>query len=245
MKEISAFLILGWGTISALHAQFNPANLVPETLRYRMGSGSTDVGSSTITISRDHAAGIIHIIESYSGLFEQTAAISLRNDSTLQMLNSHAVITRDNQYHEARLKYHNNGRQITGAVRWPAAFGGTRVIDVELPYSATDIYAVPHLFRATPLALNKTIRFHFFNVLQNEKGLARGWVSRLETVTVPAGSFECFRVEAYAGKTRLILNIDTQFPHRVIRQILPSLEIKFELAAVDKSDLLNEMSARH
>ncbi|MGH7599749.1 MAG: DUF3108 domain-containing protein [bacterium] len=233
MKEIWAFLTLWWVFVPAAQAQFNAAALTPETLRYRLVSGSTEVGSATLTINRDHAASLIHIVESISGLFEQTATITLRDNTSLHTLTSHAVISRDNQYHQFKLQYADGAQRVTGEIRRPLQFGGDRVVNTALPAGAADIYAVAPLFRASSLAVGRMIQFPLFNALENETGLARAWIARLDSVTVPAGRYECFRLEAYTGNARLILNIDTQFPHRIIRQIVPSLDVKFELIAVE------------
>jgi len=229
MKEILAVFISGFVSITPVRAQFDPAALVSEKLRYRLLTGVVEVGSSTVTISRDDAAAVIHIVESISGLFEQTAIVTIRDDNSLQPLTSHAVISRDNQYHELQLNYTANGQRVAGEVRRPAEFGGSRVIEVVLPSGAADIYSAPYLFRASSLGVGKILQFPLFNALLNEKSLARAWVAKVETVTVPAGNFDCFRLEAFLGNSRLILNIDTQFPHRLIRQVLPELEVKFEL----------------
>ncbi len=233
MKEIWAFLTLWWVVMPAAHAQFHAATITPETSRYRLLTGSTEVGSATLTINRDHAAGIIHIVESISGLFEQTATVTLRDNATLQTLTSHTVISRDNQYHQFQLHYTDNGQRVTGEIRRPPQFGGYRVVDTALPAGAADIYAVVPLFRASSLAVGRMIQFPLFNALENETGLARAWIARLEPVTVPAGSYECFRLEAYTGNARLIINIDAKFPHRIIRQIVPALDVKFELVAIE------------
>jgi hypothetical protein len=230
MKEILAFVTFCCAALPAAQAQFQPGNLVAETLRYRLLTGTTEVGSATLTISRDHAAGIIHIVESISGLFEQTATLALRDDPTLQTLTSHTVISRDNHYHQFQLQYEHGGGRVTGEIRRPQEF---RIVDATLPAGAADIYAVAPLFRASSLTVGRIIQFPLFNALENETGLARAWIARLETVAVPAGSFECFRLEAFTGNARLILNIDTQFPHRIVRQIVPALDVKFELAAVE------------
>jgi hypothetical protein len=232
MRKIVVCLVLGWLTTTPIHAQFDPARLIPETLRYRLQSGSAEVGSSTVTISHDNANGTIHIVESISGLFEQTAIVTIRNDTSLQPLASQAVFSRDNQYHEVQLQYSSDGQRVTGEVRRPPDYGGG-TIDVTFPSAAADVYAAPHLLRASPLLIGKTIQFPLFNVLQNEKSLARAWVAKIETVAVAAGRFECFRLESFIGNSRLILNIDTQPPHRIIRQILPELQVKFELAKIE------------
>jgi hypothetical protein len=233
MKKTVVCLVLGWLTITPIHAQFDPARLIPETLRYRLQSGSAEVGSSTVTISHDNANGIIHIVESISGLFEQTAIVTIRNDTSLQPLASQAVFSRDNQYHDVQLHYSSDGQRVTGEVRRPPDFGGGCEVNATFPSAAADVYAAPHLLRASPLQVGKIIQFPLFNVLQNEKTLARAWVAKIETVSATAGRFECFRLESFLGNSRLILNVDTQFPHRIIRQILPELQVKFELAKVE------------
>jgi hypothetical protein len=229
MKEILTLFVLAGAAINSGYAQFDPAKLIPETLHYRLLSGSVEVGSSTVTISRDNAVGAIHIVESISGLFEQTAVVSIRDDTSLQPLACRVVIARDNQYHELKLHYREDGQRVTGEIRRPPELGGARVVDTTLPSGAVDLFTVPYLFRASPLAINKTFQFPLFNGLQNEKGIARAWVSRLESVVVPSGTFKCYRLEAFTNNSRVILNLDTQFPHRLIRQIMPELEVKFEL----------------
>jgi hypothetical protein len=233
MKEILAILAFGCAAIPAAQAQFQPSHLIPETLRYRMLTGSAEVGSSTTTISRDEAAGTIHIVESISGLFEQTAAVTLRDNTTLQTLASHVVSWRNHQYQQVRLQYLNDGQRVTGEVCRPPEFITPREVDIAFAPGTADIYAVPHLFRAASLAVGRTIRFSHFNALQNESGPARAWVARREIVAVPAGSFECHRLEAHAGSARLILFIDTRFPHRIIEQILPAIDVKLELVAIE------------
>lgn len=214
-------------------AQFLSDNLAPETLRYRMMSGPVEVGSSIVTISHLSEAGVIQIVESISGLFEQTTVISLRNDSTLEPRTSHTVISRDNKFQEVRLQYQERSTKVTGEVRRPPEFGGERRVDAVLEIGTADSYAVPHLLRCVPLAIGKAVQFPLFDGLQNAKGLTRGWIARIESVTVPAGSFECFRLEVHAGDARLILNLDTQFPHRIISRILPALGVKLELVAME------------
>jgi hypothetical protein len=233
MKDIWAFFVLLAVPINSGYAQLDPTKLIPETLHYRLLSGSVEVGSSIVTISRNPSNGMIHIVESISGLFEQTAIVAIRDDTSLQPLSSHIIISRDNKYHEAKLQYHENAQRVTGKVQRPAEFGGSRLIDTELLIGVVDIYAIPYFFRAAPLLVNRTLQIPFFNAMQNEKGLARAWISRLESITVPVGTFKCFRLEAFIGNSRLLLNYDTQFPHRLIRQIFPELEVKFELVKIE------------
>jgi len=230
-RSILIIYILCWANAKLLLAQFNPAALTPETLRYRLATGAVKVGSATVTISRE--PGTIHIVESLSGLFEQTAIVSIRDDSSLQAQSTQVVISRANRYHELKLQYHPDGQYVTGEVQRPVEMGGSRVIDMALARGTIDLYAVPYLWRASSLALNKTFQLPLFNGLQIEKGAARAWVSRIESVITPAGTFACYRVETFLGAARMILNFDQNFPHRLIRQIFPELEVQFELEKVE------------
>jgi hypothetical protein len=221
--------MLGGAAIGTASAQFNPATLISETLRYRLLSGSVEVGSSTVTISRDNATGIIQFVESISGLFEQTAVVTIRDDTSLQPLHAHIIISRDNRDQELKLTYRDGGRSVSGEIQRQANWGGSRLVNAALANGTVDLYTIPHLFRASPLSVNKTFQFPFFNGFHTEKGMARAWVSRIETVVVPAGAFDSYRLETYVGNARLILNIAAKPPHRIVRQILPELEVKFEL----------------
>ncbi|MCG3118884.1 MAG: hypothetical protein ALAOOOJD_01169 [bacterium] len=229
MKAFFGLFILAGMLVKPAHAQFDPAVFVPETLPYRLLSGAVIVGNASVTISRENAAGTLHLVESISGLFEQTAVVTMRDDTSLQPLTTQVVIARNNQYHELKLEYRFDGQHVTGEMKRPLELGGVRSVDLALPAGTTDLYLVPHLFRASALAVGKTLQFPLFNGLQNEKSFVRAWVSRLESVTVPAGVFECFRLESFVGNSRVMINIDTQFPHRVVRQIFPELQVKFEL----------------
>ena len=210
-------------------AQIEPERLIPETLHYRLTSGAAEVGNARVTLSRDSVAGIIHIVESISGLFEQTASVTLRAGPSLQSLTSHVVVSRDRHDCEMQLHYDGTRKRITGAVQQPASLGGSHAIDAELMEGAVDLYALPQLLRATPLAVHQTLQFPVFQARQNRNALARVWVTRIETVTVPAGTFECYRVEVFIENARWVLNIAVQSPYRIIRQIHPELQVQFEL----------------
>lgn len=222
------WLGLGMATRTA-PAQFEPERLISETLHYRLTSGAAEVGNARLTLNRDSTTGIIHIVESISGLFEQTASITLHAGPRLQSLTSHIVVSRDWQDCETQLQYDVTRKRITGSVQQPANLGGSRAIDAELVEGTVDLYALPQLLRATPLTVYQTLQFPIFQARQNKNVLARVWVTRIETVTVPAGTFECYRVEVFIESARWVLNIAAQPPYRIVRQIHPELQVQFEL----------------
>lgn len=229
MRTFLLFYLWSGIAIQPAPAQFDPDKLIPETLHYRLVSGAAEVGNARVTLRRDSTARIIHMIESISGLFEQTASVTLSADSSLRSLTSHVIISRDQQDREISLQYDGRSKRIFGAVQQPSSLGGSRVIDTILTEGTVDLYALPQLLRALPLNVQQTLQFSVFQARQNKIILARVWVTRIETVAVPMGTFECYRVEVFMENARRVLNISTQSPYRIIRQIYPDLQVQFEL----------------
>ena len=208
---------------------FQPHFLKDETLRYRLVSGKTVVGEVRLTIARA-ADGVIHLIDSTSGLFERTTALRLRDDATLAPLSSHIVISRDSRVQEVRLRY-EPGR-VTGEWLQPAGLDGNHEIALALETGTHDLEVVPQLLRASDLIVGRVIAFPIYNALQNQIERVRGWVVKLEEVQAPAGKFNCYRVEGFSGKMRWILFIAADFPRHVIKQILPGSDLMLELVEV-------------
>lgn len=210
--------------------RFNARILVDDILRYRLVSGQRVFGEAIITIVHDSTANLIHIAESTTGLFERSSKFTLKADSTLRPLLQHTMVSEHEFLQECRLEYHEHA--VTGEVKRPEGFGGSFAINKRLNRDAADIYAVQHLVRASHLSVGRMLTFPIYNAFDNEESLARGWISKTETVTVPAGAFQCFRVEGFSGKARWILLLDTAYPHRIIKQIYPSAHLSLELVEV-------------
>ena len=194
---------------------YRPYVLGNETLRYRMVSGQTIVGEMTVNVMRDDTMGMIHIVESVSGLFERSTAFTLRQEAGLRPVSSHTVFGNDDRFHTVHLKY--EAHAVTGQIDQPAEFGGNRVIAVALAPAAQDFFAVPYVLRARALRPQEMITFPIFDFHQVRGVQLRGWVVRKEAVTVPAGEFDCYRVEGFSGKLRWIFLIEENFPHQIVK----------------------------
>lgn len=212
------------------HDPFNAQLLVDDQLRYRTVSGHNVFGEAMVTITHDRAAGVIHVTEATTGLFARSTAFTLRADSTLGPVTSHTIVFDDELTREVRLRY--DGRAVTGVVKRPEVLGGDVTINRRLSPGAADVYAVHYLLRTGRLAVGRTLTFPIFDAMENEETIARAWVVRTEEVSVPAGSFHCYRVEGFSGKARWILLLESTAPHRLIKQILPTAHLTFELVEV-------------
>ncbi len=221
--------VFSQSTIKSLHIS-QPEVLVNEALRYRMLSGAIEVGEMLVNINHDPRAGVLHITESTSGLFERTTTLLLQKDSTLKVLASHTIMTKESFSQEIQLLY--KGENITGTIVPPKTWGETRQINTPLSADVQDYYSVPYFLRSCALQVNQVIKFPIYEAVRNRAELARGWVVKLEEVETPVGKFTCYRVEGFTGKLRWILHFDKEFPHRLIKQKLPALSIEAELIAV-------------
>ncbi len=212
---------------------YQPQVLVNETLRYRMRSGRTLVGEMTVNIARDDIHGFIHIVESVTGLFERATALTLRHDAALRPLSSHTVFGKADRFYSVQLNY--DDAAVSGQIDQPAEYGGKREIEAALVPATQDFFAVPYLLRARSLQTAEAISFPIFDFHQGRSARARAWVVRMETVSVPAGDFACHRVEGFSGKLRWIFLIEERFPHHLVKQVFPAMEIEMELIAVQET----------
>jgi len=203
--------------------------LINEVLRYRVITGTTEVGQITVNIvNKDDA--LLHIVESATGLFERTTALLVRKDSTLHPLASHTVMMKESYSQEIQLQYSYGN--VSGEVFQPEKLGGRQRVSALLSAKTQDYYIVPYFLRSCALQVNEVIKFHVYEPLRNHVELARGWVVKLEEIEVPVGKFACYRVEGFTGKLRWILYFDKEFPHRLIKQKFPALRIETELLEV-------------
>jgi hypothetical protein len=151
----------------------------------------------------------------------------VRSDSTLAPLSSLTVFGREPRFHAVRLRYENNS--LHGEIARPAEYGGKQEINLDLPPTTQDYFVVPHFLRARSLHLNETISFPIFDFRQMRVDQARAWVAKREKIRLPAGHFDCHRVEGFSGKLRWIFWIEEKLPHRIVKQVFPAMEIELEL----------------
>ncbi len=204
--------------------------LVSESLRYRMLSGTLEVGQVIVNIVNESGGEFIHIIESTSGLLERTTTLLVRQDSTLSPRASHTVRSNAGLSQEIQLQY--EAGKVTGAIVQPKRLGGAKEVRASFLSQTQDYYIVPYFLRSCALQVNQVIKFPVYEALGNRVELARGWVVKLEEVEVAAGKFVCYRMEGFTGKLRWIFYFDKKFPHRLIKQKLPALHLETELFEV-------------
>ncbi len=218
-------------------AQFDPERLNEETLNYGMMAAGKQIGVANVVIRREtqNDISLIRIVQAISGAFNQTSEIVLRADSTLRPISSTTTITRGDQVHAIRLNY--TAHRVSGRMEIPPALGGDRRINEIVKPNTVDFNAAEFALRASDLQIGRAVAFPVYNPQQGGQLVCRATFSRLEEVTVPAGTFRCRRVEAVTGQTRQIYFFDDKFPHRLVLQKLQGLNVDIELLPIEPSSV--------
>ena len=170
-------------------------------------------GWQVLSTARDGAGWLLGDTLSIAGMVSQSSVIrfdsgldetSLRQEGT--MMGKPMRITLD-----------VSGLRVTGVALTPINPSGELAIDAARTPGLIDDNAV------TPLLAFVRWRDGFaasFPVLLSGKGTVTDFSVRtlgLEQVTIPAGQFDTWRVELQMGQARMVANVTTAAPYRIVR----------------------------
>ena len=118
---------------------------------------------------------------------------------------------------EARVDVEYGAERATGTALTPAA-GPTEVtIDAPIVAGAVDDNVLTALLPAIDWTATTDVIVPIFHSGRNTTAEMRLRVSGTETVEVPAGSFETWRVESSGDEAPLVFFIESAAPHRLVR----------------------------
>jgi len=138
------------------------------------------------------------------------------------------------QGRETSIEVTVSGGRATGKATTPAPPAGdltTTDIDLTLPPGALDdnvLTAVAGAFRWAPGA---TWTVPVFASGQGEMRQVTVTVTGTESVTVPAGTFEAYRVELTGGSSPVTIFVTTAAPHHVVKIAPAGQPVEFVLVA--------------
>jgi len=109
--------------------------------------------------------------------------------------------------------------RITGRAQTPQPGGQTKTTEIDTVFAAGAVEAnqLTAVLPALPLADGASFTLNVFN---GSDGSLKPYAVRVETgepVTVPAGTFEVFRVSVTGGSVPLVLYVTQETPRRVVR----------------------------
>ena len=151
-----------------------------------------------------------------NGTFQQQTTLVLEPASGL-VRQVDQVTTQQGQKAETHLSY--AGGRVKGASATPQPDGSVKrfEIDTALPPGTVDENAVPFVVPALPLAPGKTFAMTFFTPSENAIKVLTFKVSAPESVTVPAGTFQGFRIDVTGSRVPFTMYVGTDTPRRLLK----------------------------
>jgi zinc protease len=203
--------------------RFDTSRLKPRTLTYDVIVQGSPMGTATSTLSREGDVWVSKTTMNF-GPLDQQGELRFRSDftgiSSTQVSAQGAV--------DVRL----SSGKVTGTATLPPALGGDKTFDAEVPAGTLlpgmDEYAIA----MTDLATGKSITLPLFNVGTGSVTPLTLRVTGAEQVTVPAGTFPAFRLEASGGPASVVMFVRQDLPHTVLRQEFVGQPLSIELKSV-------------
>ena len=161
------------------------------------------------------------------GAFRQTDTLAV--DARLAPQSLAQSTARAGQSGTTRLTYRSGRVTGTAARPTPAGFE-TSPVDAPVPTGAVDENGMLALVAAMPWAAGTTQAVTAFSAGQNALVPLTLTATGPESVTVPAGTFQAFRVEQSGGQAPVTYFVTATAPYRVVRVLAGGGQLEMQLA---------------
>jgi zinc protease len=151
-----------------------------------------------------------------SGAFQQQTTLVLE-PATGVVRQVDQVTNQQGQNAETHLTYAAGRVKGTSAAPQPDGSVKRFEVDTALPPGTVDENAVPFIVPALPLAAGKTFAMTFFTPSENAVKVLTFKVGAAEAVTVPAGTFQGFRIDVTGSRVPFTMYVGTEAPRRVLK----------------------------
>jgi zinc protease len=172
----------------------------------------------TVSETRGGADSLVYAERSNlaNGAFQQQTTLVLEATSgSVRQVDQ--VTVQEGQKTETHLRYAGGRAKGTSAARQPDGSLKRFDIDTALPPGTVDENAVPFVVPALPLAPGKTFALTFFTPSENAIKVLTFKVGAPEAVTVPAGTFQGFRIDVTGSRVPFTMYVGTDTPRRVLK----------------------------
>jgi zinc protease len=206
--------------------RFDASRLQPATLTYAIMAGGNAVGTATTTLARDGAAWVsTQTVQ--AGPTSTRAEVRFTGDFT--PISGKTSMTAGAMSMETDLRM-ENGR-VKGTAKLPAQMGGEKAIDAEAVAGTRFPGTDPWILAVADLAPGRTIAFPTFNAQSGSAAPVSFRVSGEEKVTVPAGTFDTWKVEL-SGPQPATVWVRKDAPHVTVKQALQAQPVTIELQSM-------------
>jgi hypothetical protein len=205
---------------------FDAAKLAPGTMEHTVLVQGNPVGSATTTLERDGDGWKSSTAISFGPMRQ---AIEARWGAAWQPLSY--VETYAGPF-DARVDARVQNGRVTGASTMPAQAGGPKTYDAEAVAGTAWSQMEEAMLSTADLAEGRTFVIPVFNSSTGAVGPVTFTVGGLESVTVPAGTFQAFRVQATGGSSPLVIWLRADGRHVLVRQEVVGQPFVVELTAI-------------
>jgi zinc protease len=210
--------------VTSSGVSFDASGLQPMTLEYRILFQGNPFGTATTNLVREGDSWTAST-RVQAGPTAQSSEVRFTDDFTPISLSS--SVSQGGTELGSELELTNE--RVTGTVRLPEQMGGERQIDTEVPegtlLSGMDAFALA----TADLSVGDTIAIPLFTEQSGSVVQATFRVTGEESVTVPAGTFDTYRLEMSAGPQNGTLWVRREAPHLTLRQEFEGQPVVIEL----------------
>jgi zinc protease len=206
--------------------RFDASRLQPATLTYAIVAGGNPVGTATTTLARDGAAWVsTQTVQ--AGPTSTRMEVRFTGDMTPVSGKSSTTAGAMAMETDMRLE---NGR-VKGTAKLPAQMGGDKTFDAEAVAGTRFPGMDAAVLAVSDLAPGKTISFPMFSPQSGSASPVTFKVAGEEKVTVPAGTFDAYKVEL-SGPQPATLWVRKDAPHVMLKQALQGQPVTIELQSM-------------
>jgi zinc protease len=214
--------------VRAATERFDGSRLQAGTRTYQFLMQGNPLGTVTSTLVREGDAWVATSV--------MAGAISQRSEVRFAVADLRPISSSmELQQPGATLRYelrYEDGR-VRGNLDLPAPMGGARDVDVEVPEGTLLPGMDEYVIAAAQLGEGASIVLPMFDGMAGSVTNLTLRVAGVESVTVPAGTFEAYRVELIGGQQPLALLVRRDAPHVMVRQEFVGAPVSIELVSIE------------
>lgn len=215
--------------VTASTQTWTTATLEPMTLTYAIMVQGNSVGTATNALAKE---GDIWVSTQQVKAGPTDQRTEVRFAADLTPVSYSMSVSGGPASIESQLSY-ANGR-VTGEAKLPPQAGGDKTVDTEVVGGTLLPEMEAFALMVSDLVAGQTLTLPLYNLQSDGVVNATFNVTGTEQVTVPAGTFEAFRIEMAAGGQQSVLFVRGDAPHIVLKQEPAGQPVTIELQSVQK-----------
>lgn len=215
--------------VKASEQTFSTSALEPMTLTYGVMFQGNAVGTAINTLAKEGDAWV-STQQVKAGPTDQRTEVRFTGDLT--PVSYSMSVSGGPVSVESQLSYENG--KVTGSAKLPPQAGGDKTIDTEVVGGTLFPEMEAIALMVSDLEAGQTLTLPLYNVQSDGVVNATFNVTGTEQVTVPAGTFDAFRIEMAAAGQQSVLFVRRDAPHIVLKQEPAGQPLSIELQSVQK-----------